>query len=148
MRRRRTALEALEDIWRDAPEEEPKYDDWGGDTERAERWGQEHEHWRLARIARSAVPEPQWVDASSQSTELRLDARKLLNLLEEPEPGLATWGVAVGDRLDRLVRHSSRARATRRALRDLYDLFRAVDCGEHDDDPAFRRAAEILGADR
>jgi hypothetical protein len=46
---------ALALIMSDAPTTEPEYDDWGGDTERAETWGGEQEHWRLAQIARDAL---------------------------------------------------------------------------------------------
>jgi hypothetical protein len=46
---------ALGRIAADAPESEPEYDDWGGDTERAETWGGDQEHWRLAQIAREAL---------------------------------------------------------------------------------------------
>ncbi len=45
-------LACLREIVRDAPEMEPEYDSWGGDTERAERWGGDWEHWRLAELAR------------------------------------------------------------------------------------------------
>ncbi len=45
-------LACLREIVRDAPETEPEYDSWGGDTERAERWGGDWEHWRLAELAR------------------------------------------------------------------------------------------------
>jgi hypothetical protein len=46
---------ALAFIASGAPTEEPEYGDWGGDTERAETWGGEQEHWRLAQIARTAL---------------------------------------------------------------------------------------------
>ena len=48
-------LACLREIVRDAPETEPEYGDWGGDTERAERWGSAQEHWRLAELARASL---------------------------------------------------------------------------------------------
>lgn len=53
--RERRLEAALKEIVRDAPETEPVYDDWGGDTERAENWGGAQEHWRCAQIARKAL---------------------------------------------------------------------------------------------
>ena len=52
-------LACLREIVRDAPETEPEYGDWGGDTERAERWGSAQEHWRLAELARAALAKAQ-----------------------------------------------------------------------------------------
>ncbi len=46
---------ALEKIAADAPLEEPEYEDWGGDTEEAERWGMEHGAWTAAQTARRAL---------------------------------------------------------------------------------------------
>lgn len=51
------ALEALHEIVRRAPEEEPEYSDWGGDTEDAEVWGQSAGLWEAAQIARAAIKE-------------------------------------------------------------------------------------------
>lgn len=48
-------LEALEAIADGAVDEEPQYEDWGGDTERAEIWAGDHEHYRCAQIARAAI---------------------------------------------------------------------------------------------
>lgn len=47
--------DALRKIIADAPEAEPEYGDWGGDTERAETWGSEHEEWRIAQLIRRAL---------------------------------------------------------------------------------------------
>ena len=55
-------LACLREIVRDAPETEPEYGDWGGDTERAERWGSAQEHWRLAELARAALAKAQGVE--------------------------------------------------------------------------------------
>ena len=55
-------LACLREIVRDAPETEPEYGDWGGDTERAERWGGDWEHWRLAELARAVLAKAQGVE--------------------------------------------------------------------------------------
>ena len=47
----------LQEVIRGAPEAEPEYKDWGGDTERAEIWGGTQEHWRIAEIVRKALGE-------------------------------------------------------------------------------------------
>ena len=48
-------LAVLEAVLLGAPPTEPEYQDWGGDTERAENYGAAQEHWRLAQIARAAI---------------------------------------------------------------------------------------------
>lgn len=52
---RETLLAGLHAIIRRAPAVEPAYDDWAGDTERAERWGQEQGLYEAARIARRTL---------------------------------------------------------------------------------------------
>lgn len=47
--------DALREIIRRAPATEPEYDDWGGDTEDAETWGQSAGLWEAAQIAREAL---------------------------------------------------------------------------------------------
>lgn len=47
--------EALERIAENGPEHEPEYQDWGGDTGRAEKWGLRMGAWEAARIARKAL---------------------------------------------------------------------------------------------
>lgn len=47
--------DALEKIASEAPIEEPEYDDWGGDTEDAERWGLAAGAYPLGVIAREAL---------------------------------------------------------------------------------------------
>jgi hypothetical protein len=46
---------ALREIIRRAPDQEPEYQDWGGDTEDAETWGQSAGLWEAAEIAREAL---------------------------------------------------------------------------------------------
>jgi hypothetical protein len=46
---------ALLEIIERAPETEPEYEDWGGDTEDAETWGQSAGLWEAAEIARGAL---------------------------------------------------------------------------------------------
>ena len=48
-------LRALKKVMQGAPPTEPDYQDWGGDTERAENYGAAQEHWRIAQIARAAI---------------------------------------------------------------------------------------------
>ena len=69
-------LACLREIVRDAPETEPEYGDWGGDTECAERWGSAQEHWRLAELARAALAKPQGVEHPATSYESRLAAQE------------------------------------------------------------------------
>ena len=57
-------LACLREIVRDAPESEPEHGDWGGDTERAERWGSAQEHWRLAELARAVLAETEPMSSS------------------------------------------------------------------------------------
>ena len=45
----------LQQILQDAPELEPEYKDWGGDTERAEIWGGMQTHWEIAEIVREVL---------------------------------------------------------------------------------------------
>lgn len=54
-RRESLAVEALRRIAEDAPNEEPEYGDWGGDTERAEQWGLRAAAWKAGQIARKAL---------------------------------------------------------------------------------------------
>lgn len=51
----RLMYDALVRIANNAPTEHPEYDDWGGDTEEAERWGIAAGEYELARIARAAL---------------------------------------------------------------------------------------------
>jgi hypothetical protein len=46
---------ALREIIRRAPDQEPEYQEWGGDTEDAETWGQSAGLWEAAQIARAAL---------------------------------------------------------------------------------------------
>ena len=56
IREREAGLEdALRKIIKDAPEDEPVYDEWEGDTKKAELWGLAHAAWEAAEIARKAL---------------------------------------------------------------------------------------------
>jgi hypothetical protein len=47
--------EALEEIATEGPTEEPAYEDWGGSTEKAEKYGIDLGMWVAAEIARAAL---------------------------------------------------------------------------------------------
>lgn len=59
---------ALTEIGINAPAEEPEYDDWGGDTERAEQWGMNEAWWVAGGIARRALATDTAAPAAERET--------------------------------------------------------------------------------
>ena len=53
--RLRRVEDAARAVVASAPEVEPEYEDWGGDTERAEVWGGLHGLWEAANALRAAL---------------------------------------------------------------------------------------------
>jgi hypothetical protein len=55
LRRLAACQAALRQIIRQAPSSQPEYEEWGGDTEKAEGWGQEQGWWQASQVARSGL---------------------------------------------------------------------------------------------